>query len=152
MAKTKPEEAHKVREAASILSPQEAMVYIMVITSAADRDMGDEELARIGAIVRTLPLFDGFDQAGTLRVAQNCQQALAAEGGLPDVLEAIRTALTPRLRETAYALAVDVAAIDLDIREEEDRILDIVKQRFSIDPLAAAAIERAAAIRHRIED
>ncbi|MBL0936620.1 MAG: tellurite resistance TerB family protein [Rhizobiaceae bacterium] len=152
MAKTKSEEGYRVREAGPKLSPQEAMVYIMVITSAADRDMGDEELARIGAIVRTLPLFDGFDQAGTLRVAQACQKALAAEGGLPDVLEAIRDALTPRLRETAYALAVDVAAIDLDIREEEDRILDIVKARFSIDPLAAAAIERAAAIRHRVED
>ncbi|MFN3764743.1 MAG: tellurite resistance TerB family protein [Aliihoeflea sp.] len=152
MAKTRPEEAFRVRETATRLSPQEAMVYIMVITSAADRDMGDEELARIGAIVRTLPLFDGFDQAGTLRVAQNCQKALTAEGGLTDVLEAIRLSLTPRLRETAYALAVDVAAIDLDIREEEDRILDIVKARFSIDPLAAAAIERAAAIRHRVED
>ena len=108
--------------------------------------------ARKASWERTLPLFDGFDQAGTLRIAQNCQKALTAEGGLTDVLEAIRVSLTPRLRETAYALAVDVAAIDLDIREEEDRILDIVKARFSIDPLAAAAIERAAAIRHRVED
>ena len=130
-------------------SSQEALVYLMVIMSASDRDMGDEELARIGAIVRTLPVFREFDQTQTLLVAQACQRLLQEEAGLEGVLSLVRSALTDELRETAYALAVDVAAVDLSVREEETRILDILKDRFGIDPLAAAAIERAAAIRHR---
>ncbi len=130
-------------------SPQEALVYLMVIMSASDRDMGDEELARIGAIVRTLPVFRGFDQSQTLLVAQACQRLLQEENGFEQVLSQVKSALSEDLRETAYALAVDVAAADLAVREEETRILDIVKDRFGLDPLAVAAIERAAAIRHR---
>lgn len=130
-------------------TPQEALVYLMVIMSASDRDMGDEELARIGAIVRTLPVFDGFDQSRTLAVAQECQQLLQKEAGLGGALTLIKAALSDDLRETAYALAVDIAAADLSVRDEETRVLDLVRDRFDIDPLAVAAIERAAAIRHR---
>lgn len=130
---------------------QEAMVYLMVIMSASDREMRDSELARIGAIIRTLPLFDEFEQARTLQVAQECQRLLQENGGFEAVLAMIRDTLSPALRETAYALAVDIAAVDLAVRAEETRILDIVKTRFGIDPLAAAAIERAASIRHHVE-
>lgn len=130
-------------------SAQEALIYLMVIVSASDRDMGDEELARIGAIVRTLPVFRGFEQARTLQVAQKCQQLLQQDAGLEGVLASIGQALTPELRETAYALAVDVAAADLAVGAEESRMLDIVQERFGVDALAVAAIERAASIRHR---
>ncbi|MEO3998068.1 tellurite resistance TerB family protein [Mesorhizobium sp. CAU 1732] len=131
-------------------SEQEALIYLMVIMSASDRNMRDSELARIGAIIRTLPVFTGFDQARTLDVARQCQRLLQDEGGFEGVLSAIREALSIELRETAYALAVDVAAVDLSVGAEETRILDLVKDRFKLDPLAVAAIERAASIRHRI--
>ncbi len=130
-------------------TPQEALVYLMVIMSASDRDMGDEELARIGAIIRTLPVFDGFEQSRTLAAAQECQQLLQKEAGLGGALTLIKAALSDELCETAYALAVDIAAADLTVKDEETRVLDIVRDRFGLDPLAVAAIERAAAIRHR---
>ncbi|TKT74223.1 tellurite resistance TerB family protein [Aquamicrobium sp. LC103] len=130
-------------------TPQEALVYLMVIISASDRNMRDSELARIGAIIRTLPVFEGFDQARTLEVAQQCQKLLQEEAGLDGLLSIIREALPEYIRETAYALAVDVAAVDLAVGVEETRLLDIMKNRFALDPLAVAAIERAASIRHR---
>ena len=130
-------------------TPQEALVYLMVILSAADRDMGDEELARIGAIVRTLPVFHGFAQARTLAVAQDCQLLLQEEAGFAGVLDLIAEALSPELRETAYALAVDVASADLDVKLEEDRVLELVRQRFDLERGTVLAIERAARIRHR---
>lgn len=128
---------------------QEAMIYLMVIMSASDRDMRDSELARIGAIIRTLPVFHGFDQARTLAVAQQCQRLLQEEAGLAGILATVRDALPQELRETAYALAVDVAAADLSVGREESRMLDIIRERFELDALAVAAIERAASIRHR---
>jgi len=128
---------------------QDALVYLMVIMSASDRDMGDEELARIGAIVRTLPAFRGFEQARTLAVAQECQLLLQEEAGLSGVLDLITEALSPELRETAYALAVDVAAADLTVKLEEDRILQLLRERFDIERGTGLAIERAARIRHR---
>jgi tellurite resistance protein len=131
-------------------SPQEALIYLMVIVSASDRDMTDPELARIGAIVRTLPVFSDFDQASTLAVAQDCQKLLADEAiGLEGILGIIGDALSPELRETAYALAVDVAVADRAIRPEEHRMLNLVKERFELDRAVVTAIERAANIRHR---
>jgi tellurite resistance protein len=131
-------------------SPQEALVYLMVIVSASDRDMGDAELARIGSIVRTLPVFAEFDQARTLAVAQDCQKLVAEEVvGLKGILDLINDALTPELRETAYALAVDVAVADRSLNPEEHRMLDIVKERFGLERPVVNAIERAASIRHR---
>lgn len=130
-------------------SQQEALVYLMVILSASDRDMGDEELARIGAIVRTLPAFHGFAQSRTLAVAQDCQLLLQEEAGFAGVLDLIAETLSPELRETAYALAVDVAAADLDVKLEEDRVLQLVRERFDLERGTVLAIERAARIRHR---
>ena len=130
-------------------SQQEALVYLMVILSASDRDMGDEELARIGAIVRTLPAFRGFAQARTLAVAQECQLLLQEEAGFGGVLDLIAETLSPELRETAYALAVDIAAADLDVKLEEDRVLQLVRERFDLERGTVLAIERAARIRHR---
>ena len=130
-------------------SQQEALVYLMVILSASDRDMGDEELARIGAIVRTLPAFRGFEQARTLAVAQDCQRLLQEEAGFSGVLDLIAEALSPELRETAYALAVDIASADLSVKLEEDRLLELLRERFDLDRGTGLAIERAARIRHR---
>lgn len=130
-------------------TPQEALVYLMVIVSASDRDMRDEELARIGAIIRTLPVFDDFDHAHTLAVAQECQRLLHEEAGFEGVLDMIADVLEPPLRETAYVLAVDIAAADHSLRMEEARMLDIVRERFGIDAVISETIDRAAAIRHR---
>ena len=58
----------------SLLNPHEALIYLMVITSAVDRDMTDVELARIGNVLKTWPVFQDFDDWKLIRVAQDCQQ------------------------------------------------------------------------------
>lgn len=134
----------------NLSSPQEALIHLMVIVSASDRDMGDAELARIGAVVRTLPVFSTFEHARTLEVAQRCQKLLSDEEvGLEGILALIHDALTPELRETAYALAVDVAIADRSLNPEEHRMLEIVKEKFELERPVVNAIERAASIRHR---
>ena len=40
---------------------QEALIQAMVLISASDGDMADNELARISQIVRFTPIFEGFD-------------------------------------------------------------------------------------------
>src|SRR5690606_31033745 len=130
-------------------TPQEALVYIMVIVSASDRVMRDEELSRIGAIIRTLPAFAGFPQAKTLEVAQDCQKLLSKPSGFESVLAMVKDVLSPEMRETAYALAVDVAAADHAFELEEVRILDILRQHLEVDHAAVEAIDKAASIRHR---
>ena len=54
-----------------------------------------------------------------------------------------------RLRDTAYAMAVEVAAADLHVEQEELRFLQMLRDRLNLDKLAVAAIERGARARHK---
>jgi tellurite resistance protein len=44
------------------LLPQEALIYAMITISAVDRNISDEELQRIGSIVRELPPFEDYNR------------------------------------------------------------------------------------------
>ncbi|GLQ15977.1 tellurite resistance TerB family protein [Maritalea porphyrae] len=133
------------------LSPQEALVYIMVMVSASDRRMSDEELGRIGSVVRNLPIFRDFTQDALPFVCGQCADALDNDNGMNNVLDLIAETIPPKLRDTAYAVAVEVAAADLDIRPEEVRILELLRGRLKVNKLTSAAIELAAQARHRVE-
>lgn len=130
-------------------TPQEAIVYLMVIMSASDRDMTDVELSRIGAIVRTLPIFGDFEHARVLRVAQECQQWLQRTNGLEEVLDTVAAAIPDDLHDTAYAIALDVAVVDRQVEPEEMRMLQILREKLALDRSNVSAIQKAASIRHR---
>ena len=131
------------------VSHQEALIYTMVTLSAADRSMTDGELMKIGDIVKTLPVFRDFERDKLVAVAEACGVLLQEEDGLDTVLAAISTSLPQRLHDTAYALAVEVAAADLHVEQEELRFLQILRDALNLDPLVVAAIERGARARYR---
>ena len=126
---------------------QEALIYLMVMVSASDREMGDPELSRIGFVVSNLPVFEGFKASRTLDVARECQEWLQRENGFQEILDAVADAIPDRLRETAYLLAVDVAVVDLHVEPEELRMLHILRDRLEIGRDAVSAIQRAAKAR-----
>lgn len=131
-----------------MLDAQSALIYIMVMSSAADREMTDSELLTIGDIVRHLPAFQGFDSEKLPKVAADCADRLGAEDGLETLLADVREALPVPLRETAYALACDIVAADGTASQEELRMLEMIRHRFDISRLSAAAIEHGAGARH----
>jgi len=120
----------------------------MVTMSAVDRDMTDKEMLRIGQLVQNLPAFKTFDVNQLVHSAENCGQILSHEDGLDRILSEVSKQLPKKLHETAYALAVEVAAADLDIKAEELRFLQLLRDTLNLDPLACAAIERGARARH----
>jgi tellurite resistance protein len=131
-------------------SAHEAMIYVMVITSASDRDMTDEELARIGQVVRSWPVFVDFSEDRLVDVARDCQELLHGGKSLEGILELARKAIPERLHDTVYALAVEVASVDLEMRMEEVRIMQRLRQVLEIDEATAHAIELASKARHRM--
>ena len=78
------------------LSPQEALIYVMVMMSAVDKTMTDNELEGIGRLARVLPVFDGFDHDRLVHVARECGALLDGAEGLDIALEVVREALPPR--------------------------------------------------------
>lgn len=131
------------------IAVQEALIYAMVTVSAADSNMTDAELKTIGDLVKGLPIFIDYDPEALLLTASSCADKLQGEKGLSDVLNIIGDSLEPRLYDTAYALAVEVAAADGKLEREEVRLLQMIRNRLNLDRLTVAAIERSAIARFR---
>jgi tellurite resistance protein len=131
-----------------MISPQEALIYTMVLVSAADRDMPDTELESMSDMVAHLPVFRGFKTGKISKIGAACARLLEDENGLDKAFKLIRKALPKKLRETAYALACDVAAADGKVSEDESRMLELIRDQLDIGRLPAAAIERGARARH----
>tara|TARA_R110001599_G_scaffold353868_2_gene601182 strand:+ start:34931 stop:35293 length:363 start_codon:yes stop_codon:yes gene_type:complete len=117
--------------------------------SAVDRSMTDAELGQIGNITRTVPIFNDFNEERLLRVSKDCGAILSEQDGLDTVLLIVHDALPHNLYDTAYALAVEIAAADLHVEQEELRLLQLLRDRLGLDKLTCAAIERGAMARYR---
>ena len=131
-----------------MIESQTALLYTMVMMSAADSEMSDREISRIGEIVRQLPVFKGFDADQMADVAQECAGVLAQDDGLDKALAQIRDALPDHLREAAYLVACDIAIADQKAEQEELRLLEMLRDTLDLDRLNAAAIERATRARY----
>jgi tellurite resistance protein len=129
------------------INHHQALIYTMVTIIGVDGRIGNAELARIGRLVQTLPAFSGFDADRLTHVAQECGEILQEETGLQTVLALISDGLPPALRETAYALAVEVAIADRNIAREEIRFLAMLRDKLKLSKLATSAIEHAAIAR-----
>lgn len=130
------------------MSPQDALVAVMVAVSAADEQMRTSELVAIQRMVNHMPVFAEYDADRIRTISQTVFDLFEEEDGLDALFGLLRDALPERLRETAYALACDVVAADGKLRDMELRMLEEVREELAIDRLHAAAIEWGARVRH----
>jgi tellurite resistance protein len=130
------------------MSPQDALVAVMVAISASDEQLRTAELVAIQRTVNHMPVFGDYDADRIRTVSQTVFDLFEEEDGLDALFGLIRAALPERLHETAYALACDVVAADGRLRDMELRMLEEVREELSIDRLHAAAIEWGARVRH----
>lgn len=131
------------------LDPHSALIHTMVLVSAAEGRMSDGELQTMGRLVRDLPVFRDFDPERIVEVGNACAELLTREDGLDVALRQIHAALPAPLRETAYALACEVAAADGRPAEAELRMLEMLRHHLHLDPLVASGIERGIRARQR---
>ncbi len=132
-----------------MLDHHRALIYTMVIVSAAESELPDAELRIIGDIVRDLPVFRDFDRSELPRVLNDCTELMSRENGLEETLTAIKAALPAKLRETAYAIACDLVASNGEAKQEELHVVELLRHRLNIDRLIASAIARGARARFR---
>jgi tellurite resistance protein len=130
-------------------TPQDALIAVMVTTSAADEMLSTNELLSISRMVDALPAFSNYDKDRLKTVSQTVFDLLEEEDGLDALLGLVKEALPDGFNETAYALACDVAAADGTVKMSELRFLEMIRHELSVGRLAAAAIERGARARHQ---
>lgn len=133
------------------LSPREALVAAMVLMSAADGSgISGPELRRMNRLVAELPAFGGSDPREIETATEVVARLLGESDGLDRAMTLIRDSLQPRLRETAYLLACDIAAADGEVSQDELRLLQDLRIALDLDRLIAGAIERAARARYQV--
>ena len=129
-----------------------ALIFTMMLISAAEGEMADAESDTIGRIVRDLPIFRDFDFEQLPFLWRQCSELLyellRQYDGADVACKTIAEALDHRSRELAYLLAFEVAAADRSLAAEERNLLELLRQHLEIDRLVAAAIERTTFIRH----
>ncbi|NJM81886.1 MAG: tellurite resistance TerB family protein [Tabrizicola sp.] len=130
------------------LSPQDALVAMMIAASASDQQMRTSELVAIQRIVNHMPAFATYDADRIRNVSQTVFDLFEEEDGLDALFGLIRDALPERLHETGYALACDVVTADGQHNQVELRMLEEMRDQLKIDRLHAAAIEWGTRVRH----
>jgi tellurite resistance protein len=124
------------------LPAAEALVLTVVLVAAADGGITDREIGIMSGQVKLLPAFQNFTPRGLADATDAAVRLLKQEDGLTHAANLIRSALTPKLRETAYALACEIVAGGQGDRERSLDMLEFVRTELRIDPIIAAAIER----------
>jgi tellurite resistance protein len=132
------------------ISSHAALIYVMVIVSAADGSMHQRELETIRDLTRHLPVFHGFDPDRLSATVADCSAILQEEEGLSAVLGLVAESLSEPLRETAYWLALETALSDRRVALEEIRVIETLRRALSLDKLVAAALERGARARYQV--
>ena len=132
------------------ISPQDALVALMIAVSISDENIRTSELVTIERIVNHLPVFAKYDADRLSVVSQIVFDLFEEEDGLDAFFGLVTDALPEQLYETGYALACDVAAADGLLEQTELQMLMEVRYQFDIDRLHAAAIERGARARHMV--
>jgi hypothetical protein len=134
------------------INAPEALVLTMVLVSAADGGMTDQEIGVMSALVQTLPAFRDFTSAELADVTERAAGLLHEDDGLAHAGRLMRAALTPKLRETAYALACEVVAGGQGARRQSLDMVEFVRGELGLDALTSAAIERGVRARYQRVD
>jgi tellurite resistance protein len=133
----------------SVKPHHEALLKIMVVMSAADGRLRDHELNLIADLARNMPVFRSVTADDLVTATAAAKGLLGASNGIEGLIQQAASVLTRPLRETAYALAVEIAASDLKASDEELRLLEMLRDTLDIDPLMTTAIEASARARYR---
>jgi tellurite resistance protein len=134
------------------INAPEALVLTMVLVSAADGGITDREIGIMSGLVQTLPAFQDFTSEQLADVTERAAELLNDDDGLAHAARLTRAALSPKLRETAYALACEVVAGGEGSRRQSMDMLDFVRSELGLDQLISTAIERGVRARYQRVD
>lgn len=133
----------------STISPETALVYIMVTCAASDGEMTESELTRMTGLVGYMPAFRDYNIERLRADTDTCVQLLQSDEGLDAVVGLVAEAIPDSHYDLIYALACEVAASDGTLTQSELRLLELIRHQLEVDRLTAAAIERGIAARQK---
>lgn len=129
------------RKAEEPLSTREAVATVLYLMAASDGEISAEEKEQFVAISNRMQLFRKQTTHEFNEMIEKIN-ALLNTGGFDDTLSKAAAIIPPDLRQTAFALAVDLAFADGTIEDSEKDFLDVVQTSLEVsDDLAIKIIE-----------
>ena len=125
-----------------VLKPVVEQLGLLRTGAISALELAEAHIRQIERLNPQLNAFADFDAERLVKTAEDCGEILSADGGLEQVLRLVHEAIPPKLRETAYAVALEVAAADGLVKPEEIRFLEMLGDALELDTLTKAAIER----------
>ena len=126
---------------------EEAILKLLYMTALSDQELHEIELDSIKAKLVTYPLFKTVTTKRREKVLSDLL------GDLPrtttdELLKEINSIIPDNLKETAYALALEVCAKDLKMHKDEIKFLKKVAKLFGISDDLAQALRKSVDVRY----
>lgn len=127
---------------------QEGFAAIMLAVVAADGDISDEEVQDFVTRVSRMKLFGGQPSADFNQMVEKLFRVLRKSGPL-ELIKRGAPALIPELRETAFAVTVDMIFADGVVEDDEKALVERLQGELDIADALAAQILDVMIIKHR---
>lgn len=128
------------------LSQAEAVAAIAVAAIAADGYLLEEERQSIFSVMSNLHIFQKYSSRQRLKLLEKLFDVLRQQGGHTLVYSA-KDALPPQLRETAFAVAINMVMADGTLVESEREFLHQLEQVLEIPESCASQMIKSMLIK-----
>ncbi len=128
------------------LTPAQALMSVAVMAASSDGRLKPRELQRLRLLAHEHALFARVESADEF-ISERAEHLKAF--GRESVLSGCRAALSPRLRETAYAWAVRIVQDDASHHQKEHAFLRELGAVFGVPGPLAAKIRAVSAVLRR---
>ena len=127
---------------------EEGILKLLYMTAAIDGDLNRIELDSIKAKLVTYPLLKTITSIRRERVLSDLMENNYNSKSESEILKEINDVIHDNLKETAYALALEICAKDLVMHKNEIAFMKKVAKLFGIDDATAEALRKSVDVRY----
>jgi tellurite resistance protein len=127
------------RAGAGDLSPQEAFVALLIASARADGSVSVHEANRIEHVVGGMKLFRGQSHEQLQKVFATAAERVSTHG-VASVVPAAVAIIPKELRDTTFAVAIDLMLSDGRLSPKEEAFVEELRTLLNVERDAAARI------------
>src|SRR4051812_30731407 len=101
------------------LTENEAFGAVVLISVAIDGDISDEELITLAVSLEKMEMFEDYEEDDYSEMFEKVAKAVKKQG-TDAVMQMAADALDTELKETAFAMSVDLLLADGEVSEKEE--------------------------------
>jgi tellurite resistance protein len=129
------------------LSADEAIMTVVLGAIMADGEVDDDEVTRLKAMCVLSPIYARNTSERDRNIVQRALNQVSQDG--EQAMRRAAAALSPALRETAFAFACDMVLADGVLAPSEERFVEQLAETLELAPALARAIVQVTLIRNR---